>query len=213
MNTTTVLSVLAAASALLFLRANQWGPKRQTYIFKPLATFLILLVAVLAPAPEDGLYKWAIVLGLALSMLGDILLLLPKDKFVFGLIAFLIAHICFIVAFASGGFFKTLYVFLPFVVYGVVMLGILKPYLGKVFVPAIFYTLALMVMGWQAANRWLDTGSTSSLLAFAGALLFILSDSILIINRFRSTYRHARLIYMSLYYLALWLIAVSVVVY
>jgi uncharacterized membrane protein YhhN len=213
MSITIALSFLAGVSAILFLRANQWGPKRQEYIFKPLTTILILLIALLAPAPENALYKWAIVFGLALSLAGDIFLLLPRNRFIFGLVAFLIAHICFTLAFASDGFTTSLLVFIPFAIFGGLMIGILWPVLGKLRLPASIYAMALIIMGWQAAGRWLDVGSSSSLMAFVGALLFIISDSIMIFHRFRSPHRYARLIYMSVYYLALWLITMSVVVY
>jgi uncharacterized membrane protein YhhN len=213
MSITIALTFLAAVSAILFLRANQWGPKRQEYIFKPLTTILILLIALLAPVPENALYKWAVVFGLALSLAGDIFLLLPRNRFIFGLVAFLIALICFTLAFTSEGFHLSLLVFIPFAIFGGLMIGILWPVLGKLRLPASVYALAMMVMGWQGAGRWLDVGSSSSLMAFVGAVLFIISDLIMIFHRFRSPHRYARLIYMSVYYLALWLIAMSVVVY
>ena len=213
MNITFILSILAAISAILFLRANQRRSKRQEYIFKPLTTLLILLIALLGPAEENVLYKWAITVGLALSLAGDIFLLLPRERFIYGLVSFLIAHIFFIVAFASEGFSSSILVFIPFAIYGIIILVILRPHLGKLLLPAIIYALALMVMGWQAAGRWTDAGSQSSMLALLGALLFIFSDSIMMLHRFRSPHPNARLLYMSLYYLALWLLAISVVLY
>jgi uncharacterized membrane protein YhhN len=213
MSVTIVLSFLASVSAILFLRANQWGPKRQEYIFKPLTTILILLIALLAPVPENALYKWAVVFGLALSLAGDIFLLLPQNRFIFGLAAFLIAHICFTLAFTSEGFTVSLLVFIPFAIFGGLMIGLLWPVLGKLRLPASVYALALMIMGWQAAGYWITVGSQSSILAFVGAVLFIISDSIMILHRFRSPHRYARLTYMTLYYIALWLIAMSIVVY
>ncbi len=213
MSITIALSFLAGVSAILFLRANQWGPQIQEYIFNPFTPILIALIALLAPAPENTLYKWAVVFGLALSLAGDIFLLLPRNRFIFGLVAFLIAHISFTLAFTSEGFYLSLLAFIPFAIFGALMIGLLWPGLGKLRLPASVYALALMVMGWQAAGRWLDIGSSSSLIAFVGAVLFIISDSIMIFHRFRSPHRYARLIYMSVYYLALWLITMSVVVY
>jgi len=213
MTITIVLSFLAGGSAILFLRANQWGPKRQEYIFKPLTTILILLIALSAPVPKNALYKWAAVIGIALSLAGDIFLLLPRNRFILGLVAFLFAHISFTLAFTSEGFNISLLAFIPFAIFGGLMIGLLWPVLGKLRLPASVYALALMIMGWQAAGRWLDFGSASSLMAFIGAALFIISDSIMIFHRFRSPHRYARLTYMTLYYLALWLIAISVVVY
>ncbi|GMQ79526.1 MAG: lysoplasmalogenase [Anaerolineae bacterium] len=213
MSVSIVLSFLAGVSAFLFLRANQWGPKRQEYLFKPLTTILILLIALLAPVPENALYKWAIVIGLAFSLAGDIFLLLPRNRFIFGLVAFLIAHIFFTLAFTTEGFYLSLLALIPFAIFGGLVIGLLWPVLGKLRLPASLYALVLMIMGWQAAGYWITIGSQSSILAFVGAVLFIISDSIMIFHRFRSPHRYARLTYMTLYYLALWLIAMSVVVY
>ncbi len=43
-----------------------------------------------------------IALGLFFSLMGDILLMLPRDHFVQGLVSFLLAHVCYGLAFLSG---------------------------------------------------------------------------------------------------------------
>lgn len=213
MNSSLILTFLAAVSALLFLKANQWGPKRHEYIFKPLTTILILLIVLTAPSADNDLYKWAVAAGLLFSLAGDVFLLLPKNRFIFGLLSFLVAHLFFIAAFISDESAPALWVLIPFAIYGGLMMITLRPYLGRLLLPAAIYALALMAMGWLAATRWTELGSTSSLLAFIGAVLFIISDSIMILHRFRSPIKNARLIYMTFYYLALGLIAWSVVLY
>ena len=45
---------------------------------------------------------FAVVFGLLASLIGDVLLMLPQDLFVAGLIAFLVAHIAYLVAFTDG---------------------------------------------------------------------------------------------------------------
>ncbi len=72
------------------------------YACKPLATVLILWLALGAAAPGSSRYRWLVGAGLAASLAGDVFLMLPGDWFVFGLASFLLAHLCYVVAFAPG---------------------------------------------------------------------------------------------------------------
>ena len=65
-------------------------------------------------------------------------------------------------------------------------------------------------MGWRAYEGWVQTGQGAALLAFFGALLFIVSDSVLAINRFRGDFEIARALSLSTYFAAQWLIALSI---
>jgi uncharacterized membrane protein YhhN len=181
-------------------------------LFKPLTTALILSLAVLAPDPPSALYKWLIVAGLAFSLVGDILLMLSRDTFIAGWAAFLLAHLAYIAAFVSdGGPYWSIWPLLVGVVYGVVVLRYLWPHLGRLKAPAALYMLVIILMAWQAAGRIAQGSGPSAWLAFAGAILFVASDSIMTIYRFARPIHSARFIYMSAYYLAQWLIAMSVV--
>ena len=89
------------------------------------------------------------------------------------------------------------------------MLRVLWPHLGKMRVPVIVYMLAILLMGWVAASRWILTKQEGSLLAFIGAVLFIMSDSVLAVDRFKGRFRSAQLLILSTYFTAQWLIALS----
>ena len=212
MATTMVLSGLALVSAVLYMKAVYRGPRSQVYWFKPLTTALILSIALLAPDPPSQLYKWLVVASLLCSLAGDIFLMLPGDYFIAGWGAFLLAHLGFIAAFISdNGPYWSLWPLLVGLVYGVVILRFLWPHLGRLRAPAAIYMLVILLMAWQAAGRIEQGSGLSAWLAFAGAIFFVASDSIMTINRFARPFHSARLIYMSAYYLALWLIAMSVV--
>ena len=72
------------------------------YLYKPMTTAMILsLAARAAPLPSIG-YRRAVVAGMLFSLAGDVFLMLPQDLFVPGLVAFLLAHLCFIAAFFPG---------------------------------------------------------------------------------------------------------------
>ncbi len=206
-----LFTILAICSGNLHVRAEYRGPRNQVYLFKPLTTILILLIAIQADTPELARYKYAIVAGLVCSLAGDILLMLPSDRFIPGLVSFLIGHVFYIAAFTSGtGFSFSLWLLAPFVVYGVVIFGILSPHLGKMKLPVVAYMVVILVMAWQAWERLSQTGEIAALLASTGAVLFVVSDSALALGRFRGRFRSARAVTLSTYYAAQWLIALSV---
>ena len=96
------LTLLALISAILHIRAESVGPKRNVYLFKPLTMICIILIALVAESRVSSFYKYMIVAGLVCSLVGDIFLMLPSDRFVPGLLSFLVAHLFYIAAFASG---------------------------------------------------------------------------------------------------------------
>jgi uncharacterized membrane protein YhhN len=206
-----LLTILAICSGSLHVRAEYRGPRNQVYLFKPLTTILILLIAAQADTPELARYKYAIVAGLVCSLAGDILLMLPSDRFVAGLVSFLIGHLFYITAFTSGtGFGFSFWLPAPFVVFGAVMFRILSPHLGKMKLPVVAYMSVILVMAWQAWERLIQTGQIAALLASVGAVLFVVSDSTLALGKFRGRFRSARAVALSTYYAAQWLIALSV---
>ncbi|HVG35877.1 MAG TPA: lysoplasmalogenase, partial [Pyrinomonadaceae bacterium] len=85
----------------------------------------------------------------------------------------------------------------------------LWPGLASMKAPVMIYMLVIIAMAWQALNRWAATGEQGSALAFAGAMLFVASDSLLAVNRFRKRIRGAQVYIMSTYFMAQWLIALS----
>ena len=205
-----ILTLLALFSASLHIRAEYYGPQYHIYLFKPLTMVFILLIAVQAGKPDTALYKYAIIAGLICSLAGDVFLMLPSDRFVAGLVSFLIAHLFYIAAFTSGRGFGFSWRLLPCVIYGIVIFSILSPSLGKMKLPVLVYMMVILVMAWQAWERWSQTGQSATLLAFLGAVLFLISDSALAINRFREGYKSAQALILSTYFAAQWLIALSV---
>ena len=205
-----VLTFLAALCAALTIAAQYRRNKRLEYVCKPLATVSIVLIAVLADDPLSPRYQWLIVLGLIASLLGDIFLMLP-EHFLPGLVSFLVAHLAYIAAFTlAGDGTAPLWYLIPFLLYGVLMLRWLWPHLGSLRGPVIVYMVVILLMAWQAANRWIETRQDGTLLALAGAYLFVMSDSALAVERFRGTWRSAPLWVLSTYFAAQWLIALSV---
>lgn len=99
--TPRLLTATVVVSAICAILATggpaAWMPAH--YIAKPLATIAIIVLAATATNPLSARYQRYMVGGLVLSLLGDVLLMLPTDLFAFGLGAFLLAHLCYISAF------------------------------------------------------------------------------------------------------------------
>ena len=108
------------------------------------------------------------------------------------------------------GFHSILQLLLPFFVYGILIFIVLSPGLKAMKLPVLAYVVVILVMGWLAWERWNDTGQRLAFLAFFGAILFIISDSVLAINRFRQPFEMARALTLSTYFAAQWMIAFSI---
>ncbi|RUA34404.1 MAG: hypothetical protein DSY77_05360 [Bacteroidetes bacterium] len=161
--------------------------------------------------------KWVsfVTLALVFSWIGDIMLLFTFKHFMFffaGLSAFLIAHLVFIIAYKKATFKDRLNVkwtFFPLVVlaYILLMAYLTLPYVDSVIqVPLVFYGIVLCLMILAAWYRKGQTTDESFQLVVLGAALFIISDSILAINRFSHTIPFAGVAIMSTYIIAQWLI-------
>ncbi|HML24649.1 MAG TPA: lysoplasmalogenase [Aggregatilinea sp.] len=206
-----LLSVLVVLSAGITILAQYRESARLEYVFKPLTTVLIIVVALVS---GEGFftsrYQTFILLGLAASLAGDVFLMFPA-RFTPGLAAFLTAHLFYIAAFTVAGTGRaSLWYAIPFVAYGALILWRLWPSLGAMKIPVLAYVGVILIMAWQAANRWLETRDAAGALALFGAYLFVASDSVLAVNRFRGPVKRAPFWVLSTYFAAQLLIALSV---
>lgn len=145
------------------------------------------------------------------SLAGDVLLMLPGDLFLPGLLAFLVAHLCYTGAFTrDGGFSLVLATGVPLVAAGGVLLWLMWPGLGALAWPVVAYVAVILTMAWQALERWRLGSHPGARLAGIGALLFVASDASLGLVRFRGDFPASRVVVLVTYYAAQWLIAASV---
>ena len=207
-----VLTLLVLLSAIFCIRAKYPISKRQLLVFKPLTLILIIVIATIFPATESY-YKIFIISGLLLSLLGDTFLIYPEQHFKIGLIAFLIGHICYIIAFTvSSGVHFTFWIFLPISIIGILYLRSILPYSGKMKIPVMIYIIIIVIMSWMAMERLNYIPTVGTILAVMGAVLFMISDAVLALNKFRKPFISAELIILATYFTAQWLLAVSVIV-
>lgn len=208
---TIALSVCALAAAALATWSEVAGRRRVHLAAKPTATALIIGVAAAAAAPVPPAYKTLVLAGLCFSLLGDVALMFPDKWFTAGLVSFLAAQVLYILAFRPlPGRPVSPATFLPFVLFGLLMFFLLAPKLGPMKVPVFVYVVAIVTMAGFAAARYVDRGGTPALLAFLGAVLFLVSDSVLAYDRFARKVPGARLIVLGTYFPAQLLIALSV---
>ena len=215
---TLLVALGAIAGALLATGAAATNWSWLHWICKPLATALILLLAWSVQPVLSTRYRRRIAAGIVCSLFGDVLLMLPQDLFVPGLVAFLCGHLCFLAAFLSDSRFAVRPQWLlASWGYGAVNLWLLWDSIGvSLRLPVIVYVVVLSSMGGQAlARAWMfvrrgDAQAGGACRAAVGAVLFMLSDSLLAWNRFHAAIPLSSLWVLSTYYLALWWIARSV---
>jgi uncharacterized membrane protein YhhN len=206
-----LLSLLVFASCITSIRAEMTGRRSAAYVFKPLTMVLVLVLAVQPSVSTSTFYAWMIIAGLLFSLAGDILLMLPSDRFAADLASFLVAHLLYIAAFAAdAGFGSAPLALLPFVLGSAALCPLLWPKLGRLKIPVLLYMLVISVMAWQAVARSLAVGQLGALLACIGAVLFVISDALLALDRFHRPVPVAPLLKRSTYFGGQWLIGLSI---
>lgn len=154
---------------------------------------LLLLSRVLWLRPAGQLS--ALVAALLCSMLGDVLLAWDGNRlFVYGLAAFLLAHLCYLQALRPFDRFAG-WLLVPYAAFAAGVLSLLWPNLGALALPVLGYIGVILAMSFatwcsQGRNRWLTLGG----------VLFISSDALLGLNKFWQPLPQAGLLIMLTYY-------------
>lgn len=210
MSFAAILAIMAAASGVAAIVADHRKNWKLIYIFRPLTMLLIIAVAAGGEAAA-GPFKLRILLGLAACLAGDVFMMLKEKKFTEGLIAFLLGHLFYISAFLTVMRPRAdLGTLLPLFIFASGMLTILFPHLGKLKVPVAFYILVITVMAGLAIQRYVDVEGAPAFGAFLAAVLFLISDSVLAVNRFVRPVPAAQKIILGSYFAAQLLFALAV---
>jgi uncharacterized membrane protein YhhN len=169
--------------------AKNW--KMLDYFSKP-GTMIILLFWVWQHSQFRGELSW-FALALVFSLVGDILLMLPRDLFSAGLVAFSLAHLAYIRALIldpplnlASLFILVMVSITGFQVYRGLAAGLAHRGKQNMKTPVLIYIVLVVGMLTSALltlNRfWWQV--VPSLLVSAGALLFAISDTWLAWDRF-----------------------------
>ncbi len=184
--------VVAGLAAVADWTAVWRDDARLEYVAKPAVLAALAAAAVVLPAASTDLVdrRWWFVAALVASLLGDVLLMLPSDRFVPGLAAFLVGHVCYVVGLLqppAGGTFA----FSPT---GIAVAVVVVAAVGAVPATAIFrallrtgqralvppvavYLVAICTMVVLACNVGIPA-------AAVGAVFFLASDTVLALQRF-----------------------------
>jgi uncharacterized membrane protein YhhN len=179
------------------------------YATKP-GFMLALIVLAVVMHPVDQTERAFFIGALALGLLSDVFLMLPRDLFVAGLAAALVEHLAYISGFRT----RELHVghLLIAAALAFVSVAVIFPKISaalrrdhpKLVAPVIAYLVVFVLMVATA-------GGTGSLVALAGALLFFYSDAILAQNRFVKPLPFGRVLNIVPYHVGQALLVVSLV--
>jgi uncharacterized membrane protein YhhN len=152
-----------------------------------------------------------LLVSLVFSWLGDVFLMYQVHNelyFMLGLGSFLVAHILYILCYlklsdqsevdkdkrprlARYDFFLLLIWF--------ALISVLLPVLDEMKIPVILYSMTITGMALAALHRYQKTTRTSFWMVMLGALIFMLSDSVIAINMFLEPITYAGILIMVTY--------------
>jgi uncharacterized membrane protein YhhN len=204
-----VLLAIAAVCAVIDWVAVHHDHRPVEYVFKPL-TLVALTATAVALDPFDSTVRTWFVVALVLSLVGDVFLMLPDDRFVPGLVSFLSAHVAYIVGMILAGLDPlaviagVLIVAAAGVVVGQRVLAGVRRTAPGMLGPVVVYMVVISAMVVGAVG-------TGRALAIAGALSFYASDSLIAWGRFVKAHDWGRLAVMVTYHVGQALLVLSLV--
>ena len=190
-------TALFGVFAIAYTTSSFYGPYSYSWLPKIVPMLILIGLAYISL----GTSRKHFLFGLAFSTCGDVLLAVKQGElFVFGLGAFLIAHLFYIASLLPiektrlKSQAPTIALYLLF---GLVVFGLLFNNLGALLLPVSVYMLVLLLMAFstlisQRANVWLMLGGAS----------FVLSDSLIGLNKFYQAIPASGVWIMATYYLA-----------
>ena len=158
----------------------------------------LALLSFLEPARNPA-YTAGILVGLLLSLGGDVALMFPDNRkaFTVGLGLFLMAHIAYTVVFLMVGRFSGADVLsaVLLLIAGVGFYTLIKPNLGTMRIPVIVYIVVISVMVNRAVSVLAGDAFSrpQGLMVVMGAVLFYVSDIMLAASRFWRLWRYNRI--------------------
>lgn len=215
---TTTVGVLIAV--FFVVAAIDWAAvarhhKPVEYAAKP-GCLAVLVVVAAVMEYDDGSARWPLLAALVLSLLGDVFLMLPErrpdtggpDAFVAGLVAFLLAHLAYIVAFVIDG------VRWEWALVGAAVMVVHLATLGRrvaVAARAVEPAMTAPVLAYMAVISVMVVVAfgTGDPWAMAGAALFAGSDTLIAWGRFVKSERWIPVAIMVSYHVAQVLLVVS----
>ncbi len=174
------------------------------YIFKPLLMISLgeyFISSTILRGVRQNQFVFA---AIVFSLLGDVFLMF-EGYFIQGLGSFLIAHIFYILAFRpeASRFFSKKELLLPgtfVLIYGGILLGIVLPNVNSALkIPITVYSFTILIMLLTALHRFGNVSSISFKYVIVGATLFVISDSMIAISKFVTSFPMEGVLIMATY--------------
>ncbi len=200
---------ITAAVAVADWIAVGWAIHWLEYVSKPGFMLGLILVAV-ALRPASSAERVFFIVALAMGLVSDVFLMLPRDMFLAGLVAALVEHVAYISGFRTRDLHLVL-----LIVAAVIAVASVAVFLPPIYraVQAASRSLVLPVLVYVAVFVVMvaSAGGTGSIIALAGALLFFYSDAVLAWNRFVRPLPFGRIVNIVPYHLGEALLVISLV--
>jgi uncharacterized membrane protein YhhN len=199
------LLVVLGVSAAFAIASAPWALDRPVlnFVFKPLATLALIALAWRRGDDSTLPEARALRVGLVFSLAGDVALLWPRAGFVWGLSAFLLAHLCYLYAFTRR--FRLAHWWpafaATFTVAALMLVYLWSGIASGLRAPVLAYVACLAAMAAQAAVLWRRGVPRAGWFAIGGAL-FMLSDALLASNKFAAPLPLASLWILGTYWVA-----------
>ncbi len=199
--------------ALLDIIGIAAGIEMLHFIAKPLLMPALMLLLYYSRSNVPN--KKLLLIGLFFSWMGDVLLMLENMHplfFIFGLASFLTTHIFYVIYFlkissAGPSLLKKKPVYFALVLaYGTSLVWQLYSYLGELKLPVIIYAAVICTMLLCSIHIFFKLNKQAALYYWMGATAFVVSDSLLAINKFYQPFAYAGILIMLTYCAAQFLI-------
>ena len=202
--------ILALIFASLEWLAVWNGWQRLEYFAKP-AVMVCLFLWLYASIGLQGNMLW-FGLGILFSLAGDVLLMVSLDRmFLFGLIAFLLTHLSYILGFKEELTNPTAWSLILMIIILVNSQRLIRRIIGAMRAkrqnalvrPIIVYGLVISLMLYAAMSTIYDPAwkTNAALFVSLGAFLFYISDLILAWNKFVAPVKNASILNITAYHL------------
>jgi uncharacterized membrane protein YhhN len=203
-----IFLILAIAFAALEAYATNKGLLKIEFIAKP-AVMICLFIGLFLTTGLQGAALW-FGIGALFSLAGDVMLLWLDRMFIFGLVAFLLAHISYIIGFKEEFATVSFWSVLLAVILGLSAMRLMRRIISslrakgqtRLVAPVVLYAIVITVMLYAAMLTLSDAtwNAGASLLVAGGAFFFYISDVILAWNKFVTPIAHGRMLNIGLYH-------------
>ncbi len=209
-------NVLVTVLFLIVSMANFYSVYFDNFLVEMISKPLIVtFLAILYLINNSNKPSFWFLSALLFSFLGDVLLLFNDSYFVYGLASFLLSHIFYTIVTVKK--IKTYSIknvvasSIPYVLFLIILLYLIYENLHDFLVPVIIYGVMISVFGVTTLVNFIQNKTTENGWLFLGATIFIISDSLIALNKFYETKHIYGILIMITYVVAQYLICKSII--